>query len=212
MSSEKNWFENNQTKSVLVYTLLVAATAWGVSRFVLDEKRISLCEAETKSAVTIAETHKAKVSALESDVANLKVQNERYLSWLTTSPKAFPALESRIQQLEKERDEALLRAREAGAQEKPRDEITYSFSKGFSKGESFEDPKTGAVIGISNVESNYKANGVVNLPGRQQIKVDGVGAGESWEFDADGKRYRLKLDSVNWINNSIKASVKEIPK
>ncbi|WP_162889519.1 hypothetical protein [Pseudomonas parafulva] len=210
MAVVTNWFENNQTKSVLMYTLLVAATAWGVSRFILDEKRINLCEAETKSAVTISETHKAKVSALEGDVSALKAQNDRYLSWLSKEPKTFPALETRIQQLEKDLADANLRAREAGGESSLREEDVYSYSMDLSKGESIEDPKTGALLGIYEVRSDYKATGAVNLPGQQRIKFEGAGAGDNWEFEVSGKRYRMKLDSVNWINNSVKVSVKEM--
>lgn len=212
MSETKNWFENNQTKSVLVYTLLVAATSWGVSRFILDEKRINLCEAEVKSAVTVSDVHKAKVSALEGDIANLKMLNERYLSWLEKDPKAFPALEAKIKELEKERDEANLRASTAGGEGKALPKDLYNFSKRFSKGESIEDPKTGVIIGISDVQENYKANGVVTFPSGKKISLENVGAGESWNFSDGGKDYRLKLDSVNWINNSVRATVTELPK
>ncbi|CAI3803922.1 hypothetical protein GLGCALEP_03488 [Pseudomonas sp. MM221] len=213
MSGYKNWFENNQTKSVIVYTLLVAAASLGASRFILDENRINLCEAETKSAVTVSEVHKAKVSALEGDIASLKLINERYLSWLEKDPKAFPALETKIKQLEKERDEANLRAASAEAESKgkvPQMDL-YNFSKRFSKGESVEDPRTGVVIGISDVDENYKANGIITFPSGKRISLKEVEAGENWRFSDGGKDYKLKLDSINWINNSVKATVTEIP-
>ena len=197
-----NWFEDNPLKSIIAHTCLVGATIWAVSYFILDENKVNVYKAAS-------EQYKAKVSVLESEISNLKSENDRYRSWLLQDPKSFLALEAKIQNLEVELDEARKRPI-VDAEEKTPDTQLYEFSKSFSKGESFIDPKTRAVIGVSDVTSQYTANAVVVLPGGEKLDLKEVKPGTTWEFDKGGKKYNLTLDTVNWLNNGLKASVSEV--
>jgi hypothetical protein len=41
-----NWLENNQTKSVIIYTILVAGTTWTIFNVLLDDKKLASAKAE----------------------------------------------------------------------------------------------------------------------------------------------------------------------
>lgn len=196
-----NWFEDNPLKSIISHTCLVGAAIWAVSYFILDENKVNVYKAAS-------EQYKAKVSVLENEVSSLKSENERYRSWLLQDPKSFPALESKIKSLEVALEEAN-KVTKAKVEDKA-EVLLYEFSKDFSKGESFTDPKTKAVIGVSGLTPEYTANGVVVLPGGDKIELSGAKPGTTWGFDKGGKKYNLTLDSVNWLNNSVKASVSEV--
>lgn len=174
-----NWFEDNPTKSIIGYTFVVGAVVWGVSNFVLDENKVNVYKAAS-------EQYKAKVSVLESEISNLKIENERYRSWLQQDPKSFPTLESKIKALEVSLYEA---NKHPVVEEKDRvpDTQLYEFSKGFYKGDSFIDPKTKAVIGVSDVTSAYEADVVVVLPGGEKKELTGVKPGTTWTFEKGGK-------------------------
>jgi len=197
-----NWFEDNPTKSVIAYTFVVGAVVWGVSNFVLDENKVNFYKA-------VSAQYEAKVSVLESEVSNLKTENERYRSWLSQDPKSFPTLESKIKNLEVALDEASRRPA-IKTEDKAPDTQLYDFTKSFYKGESFVDPKTKAVIGVSEVTPDYSANVVLFLPGGEKKELTGVKPGTTWVFDKGGKKYNLTLESVNWLNNGLKASVSEV--
>ncbi|ATB63597.1 hypothetical protein [Pseudomonas mosselii] len=197
-----NWFEDNPVKSIISHTCIVGATIWAVSYFILDENKVNVYKAAS-------EQHQAKISVLESEISNLKSENERYRSWLLQDPKSFLSLESKIKSLEVSLEQAdKVKLLEAG--EKLLGSQLYEFSKSFDKGESFIDPKTKAVIGVSDVMSDYTANALVNVPGAEEREYRSVKPGKSWEFYKDGKKYKLTLDAVNWLNNGLKASVSEI--
>ncbi|MCK9801436.1 hypothetical protein M1B34_28150 [Pseudomonas sp. MAFF 302030] len=196
-----NWFEDNPIKSVISHTCLVGAAIWAVSYFILDENKVNVYKAAS-------EQYKAKVSVLESEVSSLKSENDRYRSWLLQDPKSFPALESKIKSLEVALEEEN-KTPKVKAEDNV-DALLYELSKGFSKGESFTDPKTKAVIGVSTLTPDNTANGVVVLPGGDRIELAGAKPGTTWSFNKGGKKYNLTLDSVNWLNNSVKASVSEV--
>lgn len=197
-----SWFEDNPTKSVISYTFVVGAVVWGFSNFILDENKVNFYKA-------VSEQYNAKVSVLENEVSTLKAENDRYRSWLMQDKKSFPSLESKIKDLEIALDEAINRPATTGGVAVPEPQL-YEFSKSFNKGESFIDPKTKAVIGVSDVASDYTARIVVALPNGEKKEITGAKPGTTWSFDKGGRKYNLTLDSVNWLNNSLKASVSEI--
>ncbi|HHQ4530662.1 TPA: hypothetical protein ACSP1Y_004493, partial [Aeromonas hydrophila] len=86
----------------------------------------------------------------------------------------------------------------------------YKFKSSFEKGDSFVDPKTSVTLGIANISSDNSATGVLYIPGKETIELSRVKPGETWIFYQNKKTYKLTLESVNWINNSLKASVVEI--
>lgn len=204
-----NWFSNHPATSVIGHTLIVAAGVWAFSVFVLDDNKVNLYKAQVDNSKTIAEQYMQKVSSLESEIVKLKAENERYLAWLTSEPKSFPALSLKITTLERDLDAAKLASQNREPHEIEPPVSLYEFSKDFSKGESFTDPKTKAVIGISYISPSYTAVGVVALPDGKKIEIENGKPGDSWDFKKSGKSYRLTLDSVNWINNTLKASVSE---
>lgn len=221
-----NWFSDHPATSIIGHTVVVAAGVGAFCIFVFNDNRINLYKAQVETSKAQAETSKAqvdnsktiaeqyiqKVNGLEAEIVTLKAENERYLSWLASDQKSFPALSLKISKLEKELEAAkLINQRSGGVEELPV-VSSYEFSKGFSKGESFKDPKTKAVLGVSDISSNYTAYGVVTLPDGRELSLSGAKPGTGWNFKSAGKDYRLTLDSVNWINNSLKASVSEVVK
>jgi hypothetical protein len=214
-----NWFSNHPATSIIGHTVIIAAGVGAFCIFVLNDNRINLYKAQVETSKaqvdnskTIAEQYIQKVSGLEAEIGTLKAENERYLAWLTLDQKSFPALSLKISNLERELEAARLTNKGADGGENLPAVNFYEFSKGFSKGESFKDPKTKAVLGVSDISANYTAYGAVTLPDGKVISLNGARPGEGWDFKSAGKDYRLTLDSVNWTNNSLKASVSEVVK
>ncbi|MFJ5490298.1 hypothetical protein ACIPT9_03305 [Pectobacterium carotovorum] len=216
-----NWFQEHPAITIVGHTILVATTTWLISSFIIDENKVNLYKAQAensnaqiKNEQSIAEQYKAKVSALESEITNLRTINERYLSWLGEEPKSFPSLEKKLASIESQLNEALQRASEATKENNsPKDTsvyIPYEFKSSFEKGTSFVDPKTSATLGVSDISSDYTATGVLYIPGKNTIDIYRTKPGATWFFEHNDKSYKLTLESVNWINNSLKASVVEI--
>lgn len=143
----------------------------------------------------------------------LRIDNQRYLSWLTQEPKSIPALENKIKALESQIASAIRNDDSTSSSTLPKSEVQklpYEFTSPFLKGESFVDPKTKATIGVSDIHSDYTATGILYLPGSKSVELDRVKPGVTWEFEKDGAKYKMTLDGVNWISNSLKASVVEL--
>lgn len=216
-----NWFQEHPVTTIVGHTILVATTTWLVSSFVIDENKVNLYKAQAENAnaqikneQAIAEQYKAKVSVLESEIVSLRTLNLRYLSWLSEEPKSFPALEKKVASLESQLSAALVRASEVSKiNSLPKADpiyVPYEFKSSFEKGGSFVDPRTSATLGVSNISPNYTATGVLYIPGKDTVELSNVNPGATWLFEQNDKTYKLTLESVNWINNSLNASIVEI--
>ncbi len=216
-----NWFQAHPVTTIVGHTILVATTTWLVSSFIIDENKINLYKAQAENAnaqikneQSIAEQYKAKVSVLESEIVNLRTINQRYLSWLGDDRQSFPALEKKVADLEVQLNAALLRTIDIPKSNNlsiiDSTYIPYEFKGSFEQGGSFVDPKTLVTLGVSNISADYTATGVLYVPGKDTVELSKTKPGETWIFDHDDKTYKLTLESVNWINNSLKASVVEI--
>ncbi|AKV97514.1 hypothetical protein ACP86_15870 [Marinobacter sp. CP1] len=216
-----NWFQEHPVTTIVGHTVLVATTTWLVSSFVIDENKVNLYRAQAENAnaqikneKAIAEQYKAKVSILESEISDLKRVNNRYLSWLREEPDSFPSLEKKISSLESQLNDALAEAnhipKENGASNVSPSDLPYEFKGSFEKGGSFVDPRTTATLGVSSISSDYTADGVVYIPGEESIRLTRTRPGETWIFDKNDKKYKLTLESINWLNNSVEASVIEV--
>lgn len=70
-----NWFEENPTKSVIVYTILIATTTWAISTYVLQDNRIALLRSELDSQKALSEQYRAKSELLSKDLESVRAEN-----------------------------------------------------------------------------------------------------------------------------------------
>jgi len=206
-----NWFQEHPITTIISHTVLVAASTWAVSYFVIDENKVNYYKAQVENERTVSEQYKAKVDTLEAEISKLRQENVRFLDWLEGEPKSFPALVKTIKILENQ-----IKETKSGASvidvliPKKNYQNNYTASKTFLRGDSFTDPVTQATIGVSQIHPDFTADVYLYLPGKSQIENNNIKPGSSWNFTIEKKNYKITLDQVNWLNNSLKATVTEI--
>ncbi|PAY01142.1 hypothetical protein CKO50_11570 [Pseudoalteromonas sp. HM-SA03] len=207
-----NWFEENPTKSIISYTLVVIAATWAASYFVIDENKINLYKSQVDNEKSVNRQLQAKVSVLEGKILDLSNENKQLKEWLSSEATSYPALVNKIQALEKKLSERPLNA--AGSTKNAHDSSNqkelYSYSENFVMGQSFTDPLTNATIGVSQIASDYTADIYLFLPGKESLEKKGVKPGSSWVYEFEKKQYKLTLNKIEWIGSSLKATVVEM--
>jgi len=207
-----NWFENNPTKSIISYTLVVIAATWATSYFVIDENKVNLYKSQVENEKSVNRQLEAKISVLEGKLLDLSNENKHLRDWLSEDSTSYPALVEKIKSLEKEIKERTAIPHDnnkntAGYEEQKK---LYSYSESFVMGQSFTDPLTNATIGVSQIASDYTANIYLFLPGKESIEKKGAKPGSSWVYEFQKKRYKLTLNKIDWIGSSLKATVVEM--
>jgi hypothetical protein len=209
-----NWFEANPVRSIVVYTIIVAGSVWAAFVFIFDENKIAVYRAQVENEKATANQYRAKTEALESEIANLRLETQKYREWLVNTPNTIPYLEQRIRALTEENTR--LRARGAEFPKidpsgSPTTRITpYSSSKVLNIGEAFTDPRTNATLGVSQIASDFTANVVVNIPGEKAFNLKSARPGETWSFNKDDRRYQLTISKIDWFTNKAEVQVREL--
>lgn len=212
-SKLNNWFENNQTKSIIIYTLTIAAATWACLNFVLDENRINLYRAQKESVEAENRTLEAKLSVYSDENSNLRADRDRYLSWLQQDTKSIPFADKQIAELKiKVNDlesQLSIAKQKRGEEYDPLHSRPYLNSQEIRKGSSFLDDKTEARLGINMINADYTASGSIFLPGKGTFELKNGRPGQTFEFIKDGMGYKLTIEEINYISDTARVSIKE---
>lgn len=84
----------------------------------------------------------------------------------------------------------------------------YSFSQELPEGGGFLDPRTGAALGVTEI-NRTQLEGTVTLPNQDSQVVKNVGAGQSWRFRFKGRSYKLIVTKVSDDSYTFAAEVRE---
>ena len=200
-----NWFEENATKSIIIYTILIATSVWAFSHFILDENKIASYKAEITS-------YKTKIEFLEREIATLTDKNSLYISWLEEEKKSFPSLEKKIEKLgqENERLESSLAGCHKTTSTQSCILMEYvNADDQIRRGEVFIDELTEVMLGVLNIHSNYTADIMITIPNEDPKTEKNVKPSQSWSFEANsGKEYRIIITNINWYSSSLGVEVR----
>jgi len=195
-----NWFENNATKSIISYTLVITGATWAVSTFVFQDNRINLLKSETDSQKAIAEQYKSKVELLQREIDGVRAENAEYRAWLYQAKDAVPIMVPRLTELKAkiaELESRTLNVQASEAVAAPPAEARVS------RGKAHIDHATGLVFTVLNVDVERRARVAVKLPGQNTAQELTVYAGWQWKFEFKHSQYTLTLSEVNFPGDSV---------
>ncbi|WP_435036877.1 hypothetical protein [Pseudomonas neuropathica] len=207
------WFEENQTKSVLVYTALVAGFTWGCFFFVFDENKVKFYEAKVSRAEAETKEVTARASVLSARLEFLEKDNSKLTTWLEGTKNSIPYYEKEITRLN-ERLSTEHPTPNTPPPDTPLDQpqkaVAYSHTESRDAGTTYRDLRTQAMIGVQSVSIERTARVIVNLPDQvKPIEDKDAAPGTSWGFVHSGKNYSLSLDAIDWASGKYTVSVFE---
>ncbi|WP_157511069.1 hypothetical protein [Frateuria sp. Soil773] len=194
-----NWFENNQTKSVILYTILVAGTTWTIFNVLLDDKKLASAKAEV-------DQYKAKTEVLEAQISQLKDENQKYRSWLAETPGTIPYFESEIAKAK----ELTLSVKAAIPTVEPNISTAEGRAAVLTRGESLADPVTGAIVGVGTFHPDFTVDINITTPDGKTQSHPSSKAGEVWDFSYKSAQYRITLSRSDWYKNEATVSLREL--
>lgn len=194
-----NWFEDNPTKSVIGYTMVVAAFTWAVSTFILQENRVNLIKAELDSQKAVTEQYKSKVELLQREMDAVRSENSEYRAWASQTKDAIPAIIPRINELKAKISDL---ERISSATPPPSKYKTTSQFQ-VKRGKAFVDSETGLVVTVVKVDAKNNASIIVKLPGQSAAKEQEFYPGWQWNFKANNSAFTLTLIETEFLLDSI---------
>ncbi|WP_413285038.1 hypothetical protein [Vibrio sp. MA40-2] len=212
-----NWFENNPTRSVLLHTIVVATATWAAFAFVFDENRVKLHEAKVARAEAETKEVNARNAVLVTRVDYLTRENEKLLKWLELEPKSIPFYERQATELKakivKLEDTISL------ASQSSNDTIKFDWKEQlgtYNKQDlkpvqiSIYDPLTQVVVGADRVLIDGSTDIKITMPSGEKIEQKSALPGDTWDYEHNGKNFRLILDSADWASQQFGTRIVEL--
>jgi hypothetical protein len=200
-----NWFEDNATKSVIGYTLVIAGATWATSTFILQDNRLNLARSELETQKSLTEQYKSKTEILQRDIDALRSDATEYRTWLGQTKDAIPAIVPRITELKGK--VALLEAEStrlrAAAPTTPKAVDEHSVALGIA----FIDNVTGLVFTVKAIAPNRMATVVVKLPDRDLPFESTIGPGQQWSFKSAGKNLLLTVTEIKFFEDVVRFQI-----
>lgn len=206
-----NWFETNPTKSVIVHTIIVAGASWAAFLFIYDENKVKFYEAQVETIKAEARELSARNSVLVSRLEHLKEENYKFAKWLEATPNTIPFYEKENKKLKLELEEANSNNAESPKDPQIGNPISLYKNKTFGNtATAFFDPKTQVTFGIPKINYGDTANINLTFPSGEKKELKNIGAGTTWDFSDEGKKYRVILDSIDWATQNYSTSIIEL--
>lgn len=207
-----NWFEDNPFRSIIIYTIIVSTVVCGFTTFILDENKVNYYRAESENYKAQLEMYNTKVLFFETEIADLKETNRKYLLWLENTPDSIPFLESEIIQLENENTKLQKQILDyiniTNSNNKEVD--LYQSLYPLNKGEAIIDEESGLTIGVSDIHINFVADITLTLAGEKTESKNSVKPGEVIYFENSGKKFKITIIGINWYNDKIDVEIREV--
>ena len=199
--SMSNWFENNPTKSVISYTLIIIAATWATSTFVLQDNRINLLRSEIDSQKTLTEQYKSKAELIQHDLESVRQENVEYRTWLGQTKDAIPAIVPRLTELKNKIAKLEIEAGQL------RDQNPSTLVSGLEQtvrlGRAFIDETTGVIVTVKKTFPDLTAELIIKLPDRSPTIEQTIRPGQQWKFVAQAKPYTLTVTEIQFIGDSV---------
>jgi len=203
-----NWFEDNPTKSVIGYTLIVAGATWAASTFILQDNRLNLAKSELEAQKSISEQYKSKIDLLQRETDALRSDNSEYRTWLGKMQDAIPVIVPRLNELKTRIAQLEDEARKINKND-PSGSKTSS-EQSVSLGHAYIDNNTGLILAVKKISIDRTAQLIINFPDKNSENEFSVSAGKKWAFAANGKRLSLIVTEILWVGDLVRFNISEI--
>lgn len=198
-----NWLENNQTKSVIIFTVFIVGSTWAAFRYVYWENKINF--------------YQDKITTLEKEINLLRDENKKYLEWVTNTPNSIPYLEQKIKLLTEEIHPKMIELRAGGTLGGVTGgasiavvNLPYANRSFLDIGETWIDERTDMSFGIGRIMPDFTVSAVLALPGKKPQEFEKIKPGKSWTFVKDAKNYQFIVSKIDWYSNKVEVRLNEI--
>lgn len=198
-----NWFENNATKSIITYTLVIVVATSAVTIFLLKDNQVALIQSEVNAHKAVSDQYKSKADILSKDLETVRSENAEYRSWLSQSKEAVPAIMPRISELK-----TYIAALEGQVSELSKNSpVSVPIIRDARRGLPVIDKLTGLRLEVQEVTIDRHASILVKFPDRDTKTQLLVKGGEEFPFKHGPVAYKLSIVRVYYIADGIEFSV-----
>jgi len=199
-----NFFQDHPALTIISHTILVAATTWAISTFVLEDRKLSDIRSQLETQKIITDQYKTKVDFLQKDIEKLQAENTEYKAWLEKDGKVVPSIFV-SQNLQMKEEIKALKARLKN------NSIELEANQSLSVGTAYIDKELDISLTLDKVLVGNKAIVYIKLPdSNQNVEHTNITAGNVINFEKGNKKYKITFTKVLFVRDIVEFNIDQV--
>lgn len=208
-----NWFETNQTKTIIVYTLFIVGATWAFYKFTFEENKIELYKAQVESKQSEISQYRAKIEFLEKENANYAITIKEFEDWNAKSQNPALFYKSKFEEIVslKQKFEQYAALNTDLDTVNTGDVIalksSFPIDAIIRKGNAYINDKENIVIALNDVNIEGNCNLTMSVGAKKNDVQNNIKAGTSFQRVVGKKILNIIVSETDFITSKIKVHI-----
>ncbi|WP_294210335.1 hypothetical protein [uncultured Chryseobacterium sp.] len=193
-----NWFETNQTKSIIGYTLLIIGASWAFYKFTFEESKIDNYRSQIETKQATISQYQARIEYLEEENLRFKSELKDFEEWNSKSENPSLFYKSQYEKTILSRID--LTKTNIPAKSNLKDII-------ISKSESYNNKDLDLIIGLKDISVNDGVYLNISYGDNLNKTFDNKKVGETIILKSNKGQIKITINKINYIYSNITMSI-----
>lgn len=193
-----NWFETNQTKSIIGYTLLIIGASWAFYKFTFEESKIDNYRSQIETKQATISQYQARIEYLEEENLRFKSELKDFEEWNSKSENPSLFYKSQYEKTILSRID--LTKSNIPAKSNLKDII-------ISKSESYNNKDLDLIIGLKDISVNDGVYLNISYGDNLNKTFDNKKVGETIILKSNKGQIKITINKINYIYSNITMSI-----
>ncbi|WP_026728802.1 hypothetical protein [Flavobacterium denitrificans] len=205
----KNWFENNQTKSVILYTLIISASTWACYKYMYEESKLELYKAQIESKQVELSQLQSRIEFLEKKNSSLEVVIKEFEDWNSKSQNPNLFYKTKFEEMaslkQKYQNSIALNSSSEDSIPKTYDTIVakeiFPIDAKIYKGDTYINDKEQIVIAVNDVNVSRECDLILSVGNKKNESFKNVKVGKTFTYLVGKRKLRITLSKTEFITS-----------
>lgn len=207
-----NWFEDNQTKSVILYTLIISASTWACYKYMYEESKLELYKAQIESKQVELSQFQSRIEFLEKKNLSLEVIVKEFEDWNSKSqnPSLFYKTKfEEIASLKQKYENSIALSSSSSSLDSISDTSNniikskeiYPIDTKIYKGDTYINDKEQIVIAVNDISVSRECDLILSVGNKKNEIFKNVKVGKTFTYLVGKKKLSITLSKTEFVTS-----------
>ncbi|RKE77973.1 hypothetical protein [Chryseobacterium sp. AG363] len=193
-----NWFEDNPTKSIIGYTLLIIGASWAFYKFTFEESKIDNYKSQIETKQATISQYQARIEYLEEENIRFKSELKDFEEWNSKSENPTLFYKSQYEKT------ILSRIDSTKTNILAKSNLEKII---INKSESYINKDLDLIIGLKDVSVNYGTYLNISYGNNLNNIFDNKKVGETIILKSNKGQIKITINKINYVYSNIEISI-----
>ncbi|MPT30727.1 MAG: hypothetical protein E2600_03480 [Chryseobacterium sp.] len=193
-----NWFEENPTKSITGYTILIIGVTWAFYKFTFEESKIDNYKSQIETKQATISQYQARIEYLEEENLKFRSELKDFEDWNSKSENPTLFYKSQYEKT------ILSRKDSTKTNTSGKNNLENII---INKSESYINKDLDLIIGLKDVSVNDGCFLNISYGNNLNENIENKKVGETIILESNKGKIKLTINKVNFVYSNIEISI-----